>query len=170
MSAKYHIAILDKKLHHRTDFDCGNPDLNLYLQEKARKEQQENIAVTYVLTELNSPRVLAYYTLSAKTINLQNIPAEIVKKLPKYPQLPATLIGRLAVDRKYHKQGLGKLLIYHAFQTTHNISKQIASYASIVDAKDNAAKAFYEKFKLISVLGSPKKMYLPMTFVAKLFA
>ena len=124
----YHIKLLDKQ-HNRKDFDCGVEPLNVYLKNRSGQDQKKHIAVTYVMHDLEKDHIAGYYTLSSTGIELKSLPDTCKKKLPKYPVVPATLIGRLAVDIKYHGQGLGKLLLSDAIKRSYHTSHTIASYA-----------------------------------------
>jgi len=111
--------------------------------------------------------VAGYYTLSQTGINMVELPTEITKKLPKYPVAPATLLGRLAVDRNYQGKGLGEILLMDAL---HRSSRnEIASIAMVVDAKDDNARSFYEHYQFIRFPDYPNRLFLPMTTIAKMF-
>ena len=82
--------------HDRKSFDCGVPALNTYLQRQARQDMDRGIAVPYVLVPVNSPsEVAGFYTLSATSVTLDGLPESVSRKLPRYPAVPATLLGRL---------------------------------------------------------------------------
>jgi len=103
-SPRVRIEVLEKK-HERTQFDCGIESLNRYLKENARQEQQRRSAAVFVLVHEGEQRVLGYYTLSQCSLLLSDLPNRLHKKLPRYPQVPASLLGRLAVDQTC--RGLG---------------------------------------------------------------
>ena len=86
--------------HDRPNFRCGNEALDRYFHERIRKEVEARVAAAFVMAD--GPAVLGYYTLSAHSIERTALPDDVVKKLnlPKYPLIPATLMGRLAVDLK----------------------------------------------------------------------
>ena len=84
------------------DFSCGNSSLDRYLREQAGQDLRRGCATPFVLiAERGGTAILGYYTLSSYGIDAGELPAEVVKKLPRYPLIPATLLGRLAVDRRY---------------------------------------------------------------------
>jgi len=72
-------------------------------------------------------RIAAYYTLSAASLPMTDLPPDIVRKLPRYPTLPAVRIGRLAVDEKYQRRGLGELLLIDAVRRSMADSARIRS-------------------------------------------
>ena len=111
--------------------------------------------------------VAGYYTLSATSIALADLPERLSKKLPHYPVVPATLMGRLAVDQKYRGRGLGELLVFDAFSRT--LRSEIASYAFVVDAKDEAAITFYERYRFIRLGSAGRRLFLPIAEIAAIF-
>ena len=121
----------------------------------------------FVLLYRSSGIVAGYYTLSQAGINLVDLPTEITKKLPKYPVVPATLLGRLTVDKKYQDKGLGEILLMDAFY--RSLQNEIASMAVVVDAKDDNARFFYEHYQFIRFPDYPNRLFLPMTTIAKMF-
>jgi GNAT superfamily N-acetyltransferase len=131
------------KLHDRAAFSCGNETLDRYLKEIASQDARRHVAAPFVLIEQSSPKtILGYYTLSAFSVDLGDLPVEIARKLPSYPIVPATLLGRLAVDRRHHGHGIGELLLLDALQRVKEHSTQIATVAVIVDAIDQNAVEF----------------------------
>jgi predicted GNAT family N-acyltransferase len=86
----------------------------------------------------------------------------------RYPTIPATLIGRLAIDQKHRGQRFGELLFFDAFSRT--LRSEIASFAFIVDAKDEAAQVFYERYGFTLLSSAGRRMYKPLSEIAALFA
>ena len=117
-------------------------------------------------------RVIGYYTLSAATLKGDDLPQDMLKRLrlPRYPELPATLIGRLAVDAAFRGQRLGELLLMHALKRSWLSSQQIASLGVIVDAKDESARRFYLHYDFLPFPSNERRLFLPMQTVEKLFA
>jgi GNAT superfamily N-acetyltransferase len=152
--------------HDRRSFCSGNEALDRYFQERVRKEVEARVAAAYVLAD--GPAVLGYYTLSAHSIERDALPEPVVKtlKLPKYPYLPVTLMGRLAVDRKFQGQRLGELLLMDGLERSYVHSSQVASFAVVVDAKENAVE-FYQKYGFLR-LPPGQRMFLPMATIKKL--
>lgn len=105
---------LDPGRHARGDFSCGEESLDTYLQRQASQDQRNQLAACYVLHEQGSREIIGYYTLSALSITASELPPDLVAKLPRYEYLPATLLGRLAVDTKYQSQRMGERLIINA--------------------------------------------------------
>jgi GNAT superfamily N-acetyltransferase len=151
------------------DFDCGDSQLNEYLRRYAMKDQRRMFGVTYVAVCCESPcRVLGYFTLATTSIPRQGLPESLLKGIPKYQSLPAFLLGRLAVDKRYHGKGFGEVLLSHCFEHCLRISKSCGARYVIADAKESAI-TWYERygFRKISGSSSPNwtKMFIDLTVV-----
>ena len=167
-SSTYRIESLDRR-HERRSFNCGAPGLDRYLQQQARQDAQRHVAAPFVLVDSVTTRVLGYYTLSASALALDALPPEVVQKLPRYPLLPVTLLGRLAVDRSVNGQGLGEFLLLDALHRSLQTAATIASMAVVVDAKDDAAARFYAHMNFLALQAQPTRLFLPMQSIAALF-
>lgn len=169
MDKRYSVEILSKQ-HPRENFFCGVDALDHYLKKQSGQEARKRIAVTYVLIDHGPEnRIAGYYTLSSTSIIPGELPEDIAKKLPRYDAIPATLIGRLAIDEQYQGQGVGKVLLIEALQQSLHTSQRVAAFAVIVDAKDQAAKQFYERFGFIPFASNGYRLFLPMKTIANLF-
>ncbi len=156
--------------HNRENFSCGNEQLDRYFRITASQDLKRNIAVPYVIVNLENSQIIGYYTLSMTSIDLGELPHSIAKKLPKYPLIGVTLIGRLAVDEKYKGMGWGKLLVMDALYKSLEASKQVASFDVIVDAIDEQAVKFYQRFDFQSFPKQPLKLFRTMKNIAQAFA
>jgi len=143
--------------------------LDRYLQQQARQDAEKRVAAPFVLAEPPATKVLGYYTLSASVITADALPAELAKKLPRYPQLPVSLLGRLAVDQAQKGKGLGEFLLMDALHRCLDAAAEIAAMAVIVDAKDEGAAAFYARYGFLPLQQQPARLFLPMKIVAELF-
>ena len=153
--------------HDRSAFSCGMPALDRYLQEQAGQDARRRVAAPFVATT-DGVKVLGFYTLSATSIQLTEVPAALAKKLPRYPRLPATLLGRLATDLSARGVGLGRVLLVDAI--TRSVRSEIASFALVLDAKDEAAASFYERESFIRLPGTPIRFVRRMDDLAALVA
>ncbi len=124
------------------------------------------MAAPFVLV-LSDGTIAGYYTLSSTSVQLRELPAETVRKLPRYPLVPATLLGRLAVDRRQQGKGYGRFLLADALYRA--VRSEIASFAVIVDAKDDNARGFYTREGFLPLPDQPMKLFRPMADLAKLF-
>jgi len=114
-------------------------------------------------------RVIGYYTLSSYTINPGELPDEVARKLPRYPNLPATLIGRLAVDAQYHGKGFGGELLLDALKRCFATTSEVGSLAVVVEAENEKAIQFYQSYGFIRFPDHGDKLFLPMPTIRALF-
>lgn len=162
------IELLDKK-HNRKDFDCGKKLLNNYLKVQAGQDIKRKLSACFVLVDKETDCIQGYYTLSNNSIPLSCFPEPIKRKLPQsYESIPTTLLGRLAIDRKFKGKGLGKILIIDALRRSYEISKEIGSFAVVVDPIDREAELFYERYDFIKLPGS-EKMFIAIKTLKELF-
>jgi ribosomal protein S18 acetylase RimI-like enzyme len=164
---RYVIEPLGPK-HDRAAFSCGVEILDAYLQKQAGQDLKKRAAVPFVITP-DGRTIAGYYTLSQYSVQLDEIPAEVAKRLPKYPMVPATLLGRLAVSTAFRGQGHGATLLMDALYRTLHHSREVASAGVIVDAKDAAAIAFYKKYGFLELPRIERRLFLPMGTVVELF-
>ena len=157
------------KRHNRADFSCGNEQLDRYLKNQVGQDARRKIAAPFVLIEEGSQTVCGYYTLSAFSIDLGDLPEDIARKLPRYPVIPATLLGRLAVDQRLRGQSLGEFLLMDALRRAFEQSDRIAAAAVVVDAIDDAARRFYQHFDFLPFPDRHDRLFLPMKTLARLF-
>jgi predicted GNAT family N-acyltransferase len=155
--------------HDRAAFSCGNQQMDSYLQRQAGQDLKKRAAVPFVITP-DQKTIAGFYTLSQYAVDLGELPEEISKKMPRYPMVSATLLGRLAVSERFRGQRLGERLLMDALHRALQSSKQIASAAVVVDAKDNQAAAFYRKYGFIDLPKIEKRLFLPMATIAQLFS
>lgn len=150
----------------RSRFACGSEPLDRYLREQAGQDARRRVAAPFVAVGADD-LVLGFYTLSATSILLADLPANLSKRLPRYPSLPATLLGRLATDLTVRGSGLGRFLLVDALHRA--VRSEIASFAILVDAKDDAAARFYERESFLPLPDSPRRLVRRMTDIAALF-
>ena len=155
------------KQHDRTQFDCGVWVLNEYLTKYANQDMKRKAAAVFVMVDRAAPkRVIGFYTLCATSVELSVLPMELTKRLPRYPEIPAILVGRLA--REVSCPGVGELLLSDAITRCVRVANEIAASLIVVDAKGEAAMRFYEKFGFISLPKLTDRMFLPMQTAEKL--
>ncbi len=158
------------KKHDRVVFSCGIDSLDTYLQKRASQETKKKIATTFVMVEGLTSAVIGYYTLSATSILFTDLPDEAARKLPKYPNVPATLLGRLAIDSRYQGRGYGELLLTDALRRALQATTEVASYAVVVDAINERARSFYEQYEFCAFPDRKLRLFLPMKTIADLFS
>ena len=151
--------------HDRATFCCGDDALNRYFQTQVTQDIRRRIANCFVVVEVATGHVAAYYTLSAASIPLVDLPPDETKRLPRYPTLPAVRIGRLAVDQRFQRCGLGELMPMNAVHRT--MQDAAAAFALLVDAKNDRAAAFYRRYGFRPVAGQPRTLFLPLATAQK---
>lgn len=155
--------------HKKSDFSCGKEMLDNYIQKQANQDIKRKLSVCFVIKETETDLIRGYYTLSNNSIPLELVPNEIRNKLlGSYKVIPTILIGRLAIDKKFQGQGIGKLILVDALKRSYEISKTIGSFAVVVDPMDQDAEKFYKKYEFIKLPDS-EKMFLPMKTIGQLF-
>ncbi len=155
------------KAHDRAAFSCGVDALDNYLKKQASQDVAKRAAVCFVLTP-DGKTIAGFYTLSQYSVDLVQLPKEVAAKLPKYREVPATLLGRLAISGKLRGQKLGEFLLLDALHRSLRQSQQVASSAVIVDAKDDSARRFYLHFGFLSLPETPNRLFLPLQTIEKL--
>lgn len=160
--------ILDSKRHNREKFSCGVEQLDVFLQQKARKEAP-GLSLTFVLTYKETPGDIAgYYTLSATKLVADDLPESLKKRLGKYGAVPATLLGRLATAKKFQrnkKLRVGETLLIDAMLRTYAAAQNVASFGLIVDVLKSENKdptGFYLKYGFVECTQTANRMYLPV--------
>jgi ribosomal protein S18 acetylase RimI-like enzyme len=153
--------------HRREPFACGVPALDNYFRKYAGQDVKRHAAAVFVMTPPDRPGCVAgYYTLSAFSLKLAELPESARKMLPRYPDASAILIGRLARDR--HFPGLGSRLLADALTRCFHQAEEIGAALVVVDAQNDNARSFYEKHGFLRLEASPKRLFLPMKTVASL--
>lgn len=148
----FQLAPLDTA-HDRAAFNSASEPLNRYLREQVTQDVRRRVAACFVALA-DGRRIAGYYTLAS---------ASTGKKLPRYPTVPTVRMGRLAVDQSFKGQGLGGALLADALDRAAR--SEIAAYALMVDAKDEAAAAFYRHHAFIALPESPLTLFLPLATV-----
>lgn len=167
-SPSYRIEPLQKQ-HDRKGFSCGQPSLDDYLHRQVSQDKRRYATAAYVIVADESPKICGYYTLAALSLDPGQLPENIIKKLPRYPAIPVTLLGRLAVDQTYQGQGLGELLLLNALELSLSQADTIGSVGVVVDAIDDNTKRFYEHFGFIPLMDYKERLFILMKTIKQLF-
>ena len=160
------ITVLGRQ-HDRQDFDCGAPALNTFLQRFARQQADKNFNRSYVAIAQGELRIRGYYAISTASIDFQNLPPAL--RLPRYP-VPVVRIGRLAVDVREQGNGVGTALLRHAMHLAARTAEKIGLYAVVVDAKNEAAVAFYAKYGFQRFADQELSMFLTTDVIRRAMA
>ncbi|MFX1716194.1 GNAT family N-acetyltransferase [Paraburkholderia sp. A1RO-5L] len=147
--------------HDRSRFGCGSEVLDRYLREQVTQDIRRRVAGCFVMLDGNV--VAGYYTLSAVSVALADLPHDVARRLPRYPAVPAVRMGRLAVDLQYRGEGYGAALLVNALQRA--AGSEIPAVALAVDAKDDQVAAFYRHFGFMQLANDPLAFFLPLATV-----
>ena len=154
--------------HERAAFSCGVPELDNYLHLQARQDAKRKVAAPFVM--VNPARlVIGYYTLSAYGIRPAELPRDIAEKLPKYPLIPATLLGRLAVNKEHQGQKLGQLVLMDALQRSWRNTLEVASVGVVAEAIDDSVRNRYLHHEFRPLAEHSRKLFISMTTIGKAF-
>ncbi len=166
--------VLDPKRHNRRNFTCGVEQLDVFIQQKARKEAPD-LSLTFVLTCMEEPgEILGYYSLSATKLVADDLPNDLKRKIGQYGSIPATLLGRLATASKYQRNKelrIGELLLIDAMLRTHIAARNVASFGLIVDVLKSDGvdpTGFYRRYGFIDCTETQHRMYIPMKTIEEI--
>ena len=163
-------ALRIEKLRREHDveaFDCGQEPLNRFLARFALQNQQAEASQTYVA--LTADEVIGFYTLVVAEVECDEAPARLGKGLARHP-IPLMLLARLAIAMTWQGKGLGAGLLKDAMLRTLQAAEIAGIRAMAVHAKDDAAKAFYERFDFIPSPSDPYQLFLLLKDVRALIA
>jgi GNAT superfamily N-acetyltransferase len=144
----------------RVAFACGTEPLDRYLRERASQDVKRLMASCFLVVETATQAIAGYYTLAATSVPATELPPEVLKRLPRYPILPAALIGRLAVDQRFQRKGLASVLLADA--ALRVLKGDAKAFALIVDAKDTNAVEFYQRQGFTAFASRPMSLFLPL--------
>jgi ribosomal protein S18 acetylase RimI-like enzyme len=159
VTARFRVELLGAG-HARDAFFCGVGALDHYLARQASQDVRRRVSACYVAVEIGSGRVAGYYTLAAAGVPLTDLAPELTRRLPRYPSVPVARVGRLAVDTAFHGKKLGSALLADA--AVRAMRSEVAVFALVVDAKDEAAVAFYRHHGFESLGGQAKQLVVSL--------
>ena len=156
--------------HDRGTFDCGDADLNLYLQKFARQNHESGGAKCFVAVPADAPtRVLGFYTLSPASLEYRRTPTLARKGLGRY-DVPVFRLGRLAVDHSVQGRGLGGALLLRAADRCLRVAQDVGGVALLIDAKNDRAALWYESYGALRLEDAPLSLVLPLSVAAEALA
>ena len=144
--------------HPRKAFQSGAPAADEWLQKRALQHQSKHLSVTKVLLD-SSGAIAGYFTIATGQVDFGDLPAEIIRKLPRRA-LPVAVLAWLGVDSKHQRRGLGRILVAQAFRDCYEAGKTFAFVAVILDALDDRAKSFYQQWDFAELPGHPYRLFL----------
>lgn len=151
----------------RSDFTCGKDSLDGYFQTQISQDVRRQVATAFVAIHTATAAVAGYYTLAAAQVSLNDLDDDWRKKLPRYAALPAVLVGRLAIDRRFQEHGLGSALLSDA--ATRILRSEIGAHFLIVDAIDDQAALFYQHHGMRRVPDMEHRLFIPLATLANSF-
>ncbi|MFQ1046990.1 GNAT family N-acetyltransferase [Avibacterium paragallinarum] len=149
----------------RKSFCSLSPELNRYFYTQVSQDERKALSKCFILVHQKPAQIIGYYTLSATAINVSDIPEIQIKQEIRYPNIPAALIGRLAIDERFIGRGYGKFLIADAISKIKDSNLAVA--ALLVNAEDEQAMVFYRKLGFIAFLERQNTLFLPLTKLLK---
>jgi GNAT superfamily N-acetyltransferase len=154
------------KHHDRAAFDCGDTDLNLYLQRHARQNHESGGAKCFVAMPIDAPaRILGFYTLSPASLEYSRVPALVKRGLARY-DVPVFRLGRLAVDRNVQGRGLGGALLLRAADRCIRVASEVGGVALLIDAKNDRVAQWYAGYGAAALLDALLSLVLPLAVAA----
>jgi len=153
--------------HDRKAFRCGSAALDEFLQRRARQNADRNLGVTHVVVPAaRDSSILGYYTLVTRTVESAAVPSKGLLQGP----ISVALLGRLAVDQRYQRRGLGRLMLLRALRQTEEAARVLGIYALVLDAVDDTAHRWYESlgWGFQALLDDPRHLFLPVAVIRKL--
>ena len=151
------------KSHDREGFDCGSEPLNMFLKQTARQHAARGISQTFVLVDEHAAEpkpILGFFSLNICQIKSESLSPEEAKKLPR--NVSGARLGRLAVAKDHQRQGIGKKLLIGAMERFMEIFNRAGGIGLFVDAKDQEAKRYYERFGFVSLPANELELFLPV--------
>lgn len=162
--------------HDRNSFDCGVTTLNQWLSQTALQHQNKGVSRTFVAVthdevvsltyqqagyvDIVPTSILGFYALASAFVVTTELPQSITKRYPR--QIPVTRLGRLAIRADMQKQGLGQLLLIDAINRARSAAQAVGSAGVFVDAKDDDAASFYERYGFQRQGEQALKLFLPL--------
>lgn len=150
--------------HFRGAFSCGKPPLDDFIRRLVSQYEKRNLGRTYVAVQPGEKRVCGYYTLASGAVAFEKLSEASARKLPKHP-VPVVLLARLAIDQTVQGQRLGEALLVDALSRCLQLADKLGIYAIEVDAIDQQARAFYEKYGFVPLLDNELHLFLPVSTI-----
>jgi ribosomal protein S18 acetylase RimI-like enzyme len=165
LQRRYRIERIDDRhdAAMRAAFDCGVPSLDAFLRTTARQHDRKGLSVVHVLYDTQDDRIAGYYALASYQIDAHALPDDLRRslRLPRH-LLPATLLSRLALDRRYQRQGLGGAILVDAMSRAAQAGAAVGSVALVVDAETEAGERLYRAHGFMPLVDERERLFLPM--------
>ena len=166
------IEPLDPQRHDRAAFSCGTLRLDNFLKRTARKHQAGDFTRVWVATDVGNAGILGYYALNAHALEGDDLPADLMKKAPRFASIPAVYLSMIAVDRRHQGRGLGRILLADALSRAAAVADQIGLKAVVLDVIDDGGpeimerrRTFYAGMGFRSLPSRPARMFISIATV-----
>lgn len=148
--------------HDRKSFDCGNPELNRFLWEHARKNHEQGASKTFLaIRNDDGATIMGFYSLSPVSIEFARAPTIVTKGLPRY-EVPMFRLGRLAVSTDLQRKGLmGGQLLLAAGRRCLRVAEETGGVAMFIDAKNDRVANWYQSYGAVPLEDHPLSLVLP---------
>ena len=156
------------KNHDRERFRCASESLNDFIKRRAHQQNENDTTRVHVYAD-DHGRIAGFFSLSALSMSLGGLPPALTRGRPRL-DVPATLLGRFAVDEDFAGRGLGKWLLLQALVIAYTVSQSVGSALVVLDVGHDAspgARHLYDKVGFVSLACNPERMVLPMSEVGK---
>jgi GNAT superfamily N-acetyltransferase len=160
--AAYSINPLGKE--ERSEFDCGSPELNQYFHRQISQDVRRKVATAFVAKQVSTDMLAGFYTLAGCHVDLSELDADWQRRLPRYPTVPAVLVGRLAVDNRFRGQGLGAAMLVDA--AVRALASPVGMHLLVAEAKNETAAAFYSHQGMRRSPVNETRFFVPLTTIA----
>jgi ribosomal protein S18 acetylase RimI-like enzyme len=146
--------------HNREEFYCGFEALDRYIRHQAGQDVRRRANACFVARDVATGRLAGYYTLSASSIPIEELPVSLAKRFPRYPLVGVARLGRLAVSVEFRGLQLGSALLWDAY--ARSARGDVVVFALAVDAKDETAQRFYLHHGFLPLQSKPRTLLLPL--------
>lgn len=153
------------QIKYRKNFDCEEKSLNDYIQNYARSNSRDDISQTHVLLDDENKKIISYYSTCNYSVAKESLATKFGVPVK---QVPATLIGRLAVDKIYKGKGYGASTLVEALKQIKTISRVTGIKIVIVDALNISATSFYKSFGFIEFDDDPMRLFITVATIDSL--
>jgi GNAT superfamily N-acetyltransferase len=147
--------------HLLAGFDCGSGALNDWLVRRALRNQSSGTSRTWVVVEVETGQVVAFYASSTASILRSSAPKRIGRNQPE--EMPAVLLARMGVDSRHQGRGIGAALLKHFMLKAIEVAQSVGVRVLLIHAKDESAKNFYEHYGFVESPLEPLVMIMLLT-------
>jgi GNAT superfamily N-acetyltransferase len=154
------------KNHDRKAFDCGDVELNAFLQRFARQGHEQNAVKTFCAIEQGGARrILGFYSLAPTAIEHGAVTAAMTRGMARHA-VPGFLLARLAVDKTVAGRGLGGQMLLAAALRCLRVTEEIGGVLMVIEAKTEQAARWYARFGAEPLIDRPLTLVAPLSIFA----